>query len=507
MRINVVWLKRDVRLHDHAPLKFAIEQEEPVIFLYCFEPSQMNAPESDLRHWQFAYQGLVDIASQLGKGRMLVLETEVINVLQVLRDHCEIGYLLSHQETGLEISYRRDQTIRSWCKNKGVLWKTFPRDGVRRNSSDRIDWQKDWDTYMNSPQENPDLRRLQTSPGVLTTIPSAWRKISREIRTTNPNFQVGGERQALAWLKSFIQYRSKNYLRYLARPAHSQESCSRLSPFIAHGHISARRVYQETKGLAELPDKNIKQFHNRLWWRCHYIQKLETEFEIEKEHINRGFNALKKPYREDYFEAWSTGNTGFPMIDASMRCLSATGYINFRMRAMLATFWSFTLWQDWRYGATHLAKVFLDFEPGIHYPQFQMQAGMTGYHPLRIFNPIIQAKKYDDYGVFIRRWVPELKPLPDDLLATPWHVSALEEELYGFHLGKDYPQPIVSYDAATKAAKEKYWQFRNSEQVRVRLPELWKKHSLPQDIRNYEKELQIDSNVVTQSVMYDPDQE
>ena len=173
---------------------------------------------------------------------------------------------------------------------------------------------------------------------------------------------------------------------------------------------------------------------------------------------------------------------------------------------MLATFWSFTLWQDWRPGATHLARLFLDFEPGIHYPQFQMQAGMTGYHPLRIFNPMVQAQKYDDYGLFIRRWVPELKQVPDAILATPWQLSPMEQMFYNFQLGRDYPHPVVDYDQATKVAKEQYWAFRNTPGVRDWLPDLWKKHSLPKDIENYERELQHGGEIVTESVIYAPEE-
>ncbi|MEM9339781.1 MAG: FAD-binding domain-containing protein, partial [Bacteroidota bacterium] len=488
----------------HAVLDDAIKQRLPILLLYLFEPSIISTPESDTRHWRFAYQGVRNLQKRIGEHSILILHMEASEAFEKLRAAFNINAILSHQETGLGITYQRDRAIRQWCKKYAITWKTFERDGVRRNVPDRINWQEKWDEYMNAPQKTVDL----TQATFVTTPSSYFTKRELEIPShfiePNNHFQEGGETHALALLTSFTQTRAHAYLKNLARPAYSRDTCSRLSPYLAHGHISARRVYQETKAAKPILGKNIDQFHNRLWWRCHYIQKLETEFEIEKEPINRGFNNLHKPDKEAYFQAWSTGNTGFPMIDASMRCLISTGYLNFRMRAMLATFWSFTLWQDWQKGATHLAKVFLDFEPGIHYPQFQMQAGMTGYHPLRIFNPIIQARKYDDYGVFIREWVPELQNVPDNFIATPWELSSLEQSFYNFSLGKDYPHPIVDYDIATKEAKEKYWSFRNSEQVRKHLPMLWKKHSLPKDIENYEKEFRLDPKLVTESIMYDP---
>ncbi|MEM9681008.1 MAG: FAD-binding domain-containing protein, partial [Bacteroidota bacterium] len=373
MKINIVWLKRDVRWHDHAVLRYAIDDRLPVILLYLFEPSVMGVPESDIRHFRFAYQGLLDFTQKLGSQKATILHAEAIDVYDSLKDQFEIQQVLSHQETGLEVTYRRDQAVRRWCRSNGVQWKTFGRDGVQRNLKDRTNWQDYWDSYMNAPLIDIDPRQLTIVSPEPYIFRKEWLNVPKPIKALNQNFQNGGESEALSLLSSFTKERAKDYLKNLARPAHSQDTCSRLSPYIAHGQISARKVFQATQEVKQVLGKNIDQFHNRLWWRCHYIQKLETEYQIEKHPINRGFLALKKPYRADYYHAWSTGSTGFPMIDASMRCLIDTGYLNFRMRAMLATFWSFTLWQDWQIGATHLAKVFLDFEPGIHYPQFQMQ--------------------------------------------------------------------------------------------------------------------------------------
>ncbi|MGD1958959.1 MAG: deoxyribodipyrimidine photo-lyase/cryptochrome family protein [Fulvivirga sp.] len=502
--MNVVWLKKDVRLHDHAVLNYVMQQPNPILIIYLFEPSLISTPESDVRHWRFAYQGIQDFRGKIGHNKILVLHAEALDALKMIAEAYAIQAILSHQETGLEITYRRDQAVRKWCKRKGINWKTFERDGVRRNIPDRRGWQKYWDDYMNGDLFPVDVSGLNLIRPNLNHFQNGMVKIPDLIAKPDPSFQRGGETKAMKLLESFTQNRAKSYLKNLARPSLSQETCSRLSPYIAHGHVSARHVYQETKAVKDRLGRNIDQFHNRLWWRCHYIQKLETEYTIEKEPINRGFIGIEKEFRPDYYKAWSNGSTGFPMIDASMRCLIETGYLNFRMRAMLATFWSFTLWQDWRIGAAYLAKVFLDFEPGIHYPQFQMQAGMTGYHPMRIFNPILQAKKYDDYGVFIKKWVHELGNVPENLLATPWELSQMEQNFYNTHIGKDYPYPLVNYDQATREAKEKYWAYRNSEHVRKNLPELWRKHSLPKDIINYEEELNIQTGLVTESVMYNP---
>lgn len=504
VKINVVWLKKDVRWQDHEVIHHASSLLDPILFVFFFEPSVMNSPESDIRHWRFMFQGLMDFNLRRDKDTVLMLYAEALPSFEKLSELYEINAIFSHQETGLEITYRRDQAVRKWCKENDIIWKTFERDGIRRNVRDRVNWQANWDAYMKKTIRPIDPQELQIVDPDYTLFETSETRVPEVVSTTHPDFQIGGEMQATKLLNSFIHSRSVNYLRFLARPQESQDSCSRLSPYIAHGHISLRMVYQKTKALEGNRQQEIAQFHNRLWWRCHYIQKLETEYAIEKEHVNPGFAGLSKPFNQSYFDAWSTGKTGFPMVDASMRCLLKQGYLNFRMRAMLATFWSFTLWQDWRIGATHLAKVFLDFEPGIHYPQFQMQAGMTGYHPLRIFSPIAQVKKYDEKGVFIKKWIPELRNVPDNLTGTPWLLSPLEQSFYQTRIGVDYPAPIVDYDQATKKAKDLYWSFRNSEKVRCELPELWRKHSLPKDIANYEKELKINKGLVTESIMYNP---
>ncbi|MEL7147954.1 MAG: FAD-binding domain-containing protein [Bacteroidota bacterium] len=442
--------------------------------------------------------------------RLFYFHHEFLEVLDRLKTCFHIKALYSHEETGLAATFRRDQEVAHWCSQNEVCWQEFRRDGLRRGARRRSGWQQQWEQFMNASCEQPPLERLNSVEVPADCIKELDKPLPTAFVTSNPTFQKGGPTEATKLLDSFLSERCQRYIAHISRPAESRWSCSRLSPFMAHGNISARQVYQAAKKLKDShphnPHQQMNEFLSRIWWRCHYMQKLETDYEIEYSHINSGFNGLEKPFRADYYAAWSQGQTGFPMVDASMRCLISTGYLNFRMRAMLATFWSFTLWQDWRKGAEWLAKVFLDFEPGIHYPQFQMQAGMTGYHPMRIFSPIAQTEKYDPDGKFIYQWVPELRSVPAHLLARPWEIPPLEQQFYGIQIGTDYPGPIVDYQKATKAAKERYWEFRKGADVRNRLPDVWRRFSLPQDILGYQKELFAGKEiVVTESLMYQPE--
>ena len=230
--------------------------------------------------------------------------------------------------------------------------------------------------------------------------------------------QSGGEEQALQILKSFLQDRGKNFSKGISSPNSSWSSCSRLSPYLTWGNVSLRYVVRSVKQKQE-ENKRLKAagqnvdpgwarslsaFLSRLHWRSHFIQKLEMEPELEKRDLCSAYQGLRRQpndWNEHYYEAWRDGKTGFPFVDACMRCLRTHGWINFRMRAMLVSFAAYNLWLDWKRLAPHLARVFLDYEPGIHYPQLQMQSGTTGINAMRVYSVTKQSKDQDTKGRFL----------------------------------------------------------------------------------------------------------
>ncbi len=162
-----------------------------------------------------------------------------------------------------------------------------------------------------------------------------------------------------------------------------------------------------------------------------------------------------------------------------MRAVAKTGYLNFRMRAMLVSFLCHHLNIDWKRGVTHLGRQFLDFEPGIHYPQFQMQAGITGTNTIRIYNPIKQSEEKDPDGEFIKKWLPELSKVPSEYIHQVHLMPPIEAQLIDFDLHRDYCAPIVDVTERAKLARDRLWSFQKRQDVTIEAQRILSKHIVP----------------------------
>ncbi len=221
----------------------------------------------------------------------------------------------------------------------------------------------------------------------------------------------------------------------------------------------------------------LRTFLARLHWHCHFIQKLEDAPRHESRNVHSGYDGLRESaFDEGRFAAWAAGQSGFPFVDACMRCLSATGWINFRMRAMLMSFAAHHLWLHWREPGLHLARLFTDYEPGIHWNQIQMQSGTAGINTVRIYNPVKQSYDHDPGGRFIRRWMPELADVPSMLIHEPWRMSSIEQAKTGCRLGIDYPEPIIDHIASAKIARDRMYAVRRSLEFRREAQAIQERH-------------------------------
>ncbi len=480
-KINVVWLKRDLRLHDNEALYNAIKNGKRFLIFYAFEKTLLNDPHYSSRHWNFIKQSLVDINNELSSycSKVLTVESDIIGACNQIQNFYKIETVFSHIETGILTTYSRDKDFKRYCRNNNIHWKENINNGVQRGIRNREEWFKGWSTYMNEPQKDFELNlgQLINVDEILSIENISQPSILKTPIDTK--FQKGGRNMALKYANTFFKDRHKEYMYHISKPALSRTSCSRLSPYLAWGNLSVREVYQAGVKLKNTSNaKHIGAFLSRLRWQAHFIQKFEMEHIMQEASVNRGYHKLKKSISKKYQEAWKKGQTGFPLVDACMRCLDQTGYLNFRMRALTVSFFTHILWQPWQDASTHLSQMFLDFEPGIHFPQLQMQAGETGINNLRIYNPIKNGIEHDKEAVFIKKWVPELKNLDTIFAHEPYLMTPLEQQLHGFILGKDYPKPIVDIKKTRKKASDILWNLKKNKIVKEENIRILSKHTL-----------------------------
>jgi len=299
--------------------------------------------------------------------------------------------------------------------------------------------------------------------------------------------QRGGRAQGLKVLASFLQDRASRYRGGISSPLSAIDACSRLSPYLAWGCLSVREVVQATQtrmqaldgqpGQAERQLAGLKAFLSRLHWHCHFMQKLESEPELEWRNMHRGYDGLRDELDTARLDALVAGRTGWPLVDACVAMLRDTGWLNFRMRAMLVSVATYPLWLPWRPVGLWLARQFVDYEPGIHWSQMQMQAGTTGINTTRVYNPIKQARDQDPDGRFVRRWVPALRRVPDTWLFEPWRMPLDVQQRCGVHVGTDpqadLPVPLVDLDEALRTARARVHAVRARPDVQAAAASMW----------------------------------
>jgi len=467
--VQLVWFKRDLRTADHRPLAEAAASG-PVIPLYVAEPEYWALPDTSRRQYLAVRSALGELSLTLEQlGAPLIIR--IGSVVECLgRIHRAVGLtrIMAHQETGNAWTFARDRAVRRFCREAGIAFVEYPQFGVVRGLRDRDEWGALSAAILRAPRPPEPTRLIAATQAPAGEIPSPETLGLPEDVCDQP--QRGTRQSALALLNSFFAGRGAHYRRAMSNPLAGADACSRLSVPLSTGAISIREAlatcYAARNGQTAVPRTAIDSLISRLHWHCHFIQKLESEPQMEHRSVHPAHERARvlTADNDPTLLAWATGRSGYPFADACMRSLIATGWLNFRMRAMVTSFAVHHLGLDWRACGLHLARLFTDYEPGIHWPQVQMQSGQTGINTPRIYNPVKQGLDQDPTGAFTRRWVPELAELPLALLQTPWLTETGQ------------PAPVIDPIHAIRDARARLSQVRAEPGYREASEAVFRKH-------------------------------
>ena len=479
-KINILWFKKDLRIEDNEALIEASKGYR-VLPIFIVENELWAQNTYSYRQWQFCKESLIDLNHELKSlGQNLIIRSgDVIEIFEEICKSFKIIGIYSHQETGDYYTYKRDERLRNWALNKNIPWKEYLQFAVFRGKINRDFWANSWNKHLEKKIPHTKLK-LNTVDFRSEDIPNDDFFKFKEDKCFGR--LKGGRKEGLLRLETFFRKDISLYSKNISNPDKSKDNCSRLSPYITWGCLSIREIYKKANLKNDI---NRKMFKSRIAWHCHFIQKLESEPELEFREFHSYFNNLRKK-NNVFLKLWSEGNTGYPFLDACMRSLNHNGWLNFRMRAMLMSFASYNLWIPWQESGEILAKKFVDYEPGIHWCQCQMQSGTTSINTNRIYNPVKQGKDHDPEGVFIRKWLPELENISTHFIHEPWLMDNYEE--YKILNKINYNNPIVNIKETSSYARKRLYEITQKEGYWDISKNIFKKHgSRKSNFRKREK--------------------
>lgn len=485
MRRALWWIKLDARLSDNPALAAALAEAERVIPVFLFEPAVLRAEETSAFHVAAWCEALADLRARLAEvgADVLVLEGDAVEAFSRLRQAVPFETIHSHEEVGSNVTFERDKAVARWAEAEGVAWHEHRQTGVFRGGIDRDKRSAAWKRFMAGgpipPPDAHDLARLavpEETRALASKKPLAPEAFGHPLTDTQRELrQPVSETAAVETLRSFLFDRGLCYSGGISSPNDAFVCGSRLSVHLAWGTITGREAYAATEARqAHLKDepgdeaaqwrKSLKLFKSRLHWRDHFVQRLETEPQMEFEPLNPAYADLPTP-GDDFLEPWLDGRTGWPLVDACMRCAAQTGFLNFRMRAMVTSVAVHTLRVDWRKTLYPVARLWADYAPGIHIAQTQMQAGVVGINQLRVYSPDKQLADHDPEAVFVKRWVPELADVPAEAILKHHRRPV-----------PGYPEPLVDRIAWSKAMKADYYAIKQRPETRALAEAVYERH-------------------------------
>lgn len=422
--VTVCWFRRDLRLHDQAALSLALRQTDPVLPLFIFDRHILDRLEDKAdRRVEFIYQALEAMQAQLAeKGSTLVTRYGYpLEELKALSDEYDIRAIITNHDYE-PYARERDEQVAGWCRSQGIRFETCKDTVIFEKSEVVKDDGKPYTVFT------PYSRRWKASltPASFAAHDTSADRYFRQpprplIRPEEMGFSRSGQPFPPAgWQKELIrQYREK-------RDFPGLPGTSRLSVHLRFGTVSIRQLARETAALSET-------FLNELIWRDFYHMILWHFPQVATRSFKPDYDKIRWRNNEQEFAAWCAGQTGYPIVDAGMRELNATGFMHNRVRMIVASFLTKHLLIDWRWGEAYFAAKLLDYDLAANNGGWQWAAGSgcDAAPYFRVFNPYLQTQKFDPQLTYIKKWVPEFQELT-------------------------YPRPIVEHDVARKRCLEVY---------------------------------------------------
>ena len=464
MSTAIAWIRRDLRLADNTALHAAVSHADWVVPVYVLDPVLIER-YAGTKRLAFLYGALNQLdASLCERGSQLVVRKgnapETLRQL-VLETGADAIYA---EEDWTPYARKRDDSVVQDLPLRLVGSPILRPPGTVLKQDGQpyrvfTPFSRKWRTFP-----PPAASELLLPPSQIPTPETQSLPIPDHPILDNETLFPPSEQAALDRLQRFGQGPHAPIYSYAEhRDRMDFEGTSCLSPYLRFGLLSARQAFVAAyEALACAPDEESAQgaqtWLNELIWREFYVSILYHFPHVLENSFRPALQGIAWADDQSSFDAWCAGQTGYPVVDAGMRQLLETGWMHNRARMIVASFLVKDLLIDWRWGEQHFMQHLLDADPAANNGGWQWTAGTgTDAAPyFRVFNPVLQGKRYDPQGVYVQRWVPELRLVPQRFVHTPWKMSIQEQDKYGCLIGQDYPAPIVDHKVARERALAAY---------------------------------------------------